>query len=55
VIFEAALLFEQFYRKAELLFIYKHCNDLLFHLSSNDGQSGKTKKSKRKYLLKPAF
>lgn len=52
---EAALLFEQFYRKAELLSICKPCNDLLSHLSHKDRLSGKTQKSKRKNLFGSAF
>lgn len=52
---EAALLFEQFYRKAELLSICKPCNDLLSHLSHKDRLSGKTQKSKRKNLFWSAF
>lgn len=52
---EVALLFEQFYRKAELLSICKPCNDLLSHLSHKDRLSGKTQKSKRKNLFGSAF
>jgi len=52
---EAALLFEQFYRKAELLFIHKYCNGLLFYFGNNDGTPEKTRKSKRKYLLRRPF
>lgn len=52
---EAALFFEQFYRKAELLSICKPCNDLLFHLSHKDRLSEKTQKSKIKKLLGTDF